>query len=105
MRMIHAKAARGEEAFRRFRDRSQELFSSYLYEEADSEDVEAYNYDFDDPEAPHFAWPILYDADFSEFDPRHRQEQLTRAFYDRSFGLFVERLAAWTIPRKDNHGA
>ncbi len=97
LRMVHAKAGRGEDALKRFRDKTQELFSEYLYEEAESDDLDAFNFDIDDSEAPHYAWPIPYDADFAEFDPHSHKEQLSRAFFDKSFGPFVDNLAA-TIP-------
>lgn len=93
LRMIHAKADRGVEALSHFRDQAQEVFSTYIYEEASPGDFDAFNFDLDDPDAPHFAWPIPYDAAYAEFDPAARREQLTREFFDRTFGPFVNRLA------------
>lgn len=95
LRMIHAKAGRGAEAWVRFRNRTQELFERHLYEEAGPDDLDAYNFDIDDEDAPHYPWPILYDANYEEFDPQARREQLTREFFDRSFGPFTERV--WTM--------
>lgn len=90
LRMVHAKAARGPEAWERFRNRAQEMFAKHLYEEAGPEDINGFNFDFDDENAPHYAWPIPYDADYSEFDPLARSEQLSRTFFSRSFGPFTD---------------
>jgi hypothetical protein len=92
LRMVHAKAARGADAWARFRDRTQRIFATHLYEEAGPDDLGAFNFDIDDPDAPHYAWPIPYDAEYADFDPPVRREQLSREFFDRSFGPFVENL-------------
>ena len=92
LQMVHAKAARGVESYEGFRDQCLNLFSEYLYEEADPSDFMGFNFDVDDDAAPHFAWPIPFDAEFAEFNPKARADQLSRAFFDRSFGAFVEKL-------------
>lgn len=104
LRMVHAKAARGAEAWARFRDRTQEIFAAHLYEEAVPENLDAFNFDFDDPTAPHFAWPILYDPEYSDFDPAARRQQLARDFFDRSFGPFVDRLFATIFEEEPRSG-
>ena len=75
-----------------------------MYEEAGPEEIDAFNFDFDDPDAPHYAWPIPYDADYAEFNPAARKEQLTREFFQRTFGPFVDRLAAKLFP-DGSHGS
>lgn len=104
LRMVHAKAARGPEAWARFRDRAQEVFATHLYEEASPDDIDAFNFDIDDPDAPHYAWPIPYDAEYAEFDPVARREQLARDFFDRSFGFFVKSLFATIFPEEARNG-
>lgn len=103
-RMVHAKAHASEAARRRFRDRAHDVFMEEMYE-ADNRDFEAadreaaedadnapFNFDCDDEDAPHWPWPILFDAALLDFDPRQRPEQLMREFADRAFGPFLDRL-------------
>lgn len=90
MRMVHAQARPGAEAREKFRDRTHAVFADFLYEEADVEELDAFNFDIDDDNAPHFAWPIPYDANFIEFDPKEKKDQLSKEFIDRTFGVFLE---------------
>jgi hypothetical protein len=92
LQMVHAKAGRGLEAHQHFRDQAQNLFAEFLYDEAGPSDLDGFNFDVDDDAAPHYAWPIPFDADFAEFDPRSRRDQLSREFFDRSFGPFVRKV-------------
>ncbi|MHA3792593.1 KGGVGR-motif variant AAA ATPase [Sphingomonas sp. YL-JM2C] len=102
LRMIHAKAGRGEEAWRPYRELSYEIFAASLYEEEAEPSLSVFNFDIDDPEAPHFPWPIPLDADFAEFDPTNRRSSLQRDFYDRTFGSFVDRLFALSFPEESS---
>ncbi len=104
IRMVQAKAQRQTDSWVHFRERTYEMFSARLYEEASAEDFDAFNFDIDDPDAPHYAWPIPYDADYAEFDPVARKEQLARDFFDRSFGPFVDSLIQTIFPRETIDG-
>ena len=92
LQMVHAKAGRGTGAYEHFRDQALNLFADFLYDEADPSDLMGFNFDVDDDSAPHYAWPIPFDADFAEFDPQSRRDQLSREFFDRSFGPFVRKV-------------
>lgn len=94
LRMIHAKASADQGRQKAFRDRCFELLSDAIYEEAEPDDVDAFNFDLDDPTAPHFAWPILSNETYLEFDPLATQEQLDRTLYEASFGTFIAALRA-----------
>jgi hypothetical protein len=52
------------------------------------------NFDVDDETAPHYAWPILDDAAYREFDPLSDTDLLREPLYARTFGFFLERLRA-----------
>jgi hypothetical protein len=97
IKLVHAKAPPNPEAWARFRDRAFDLFAENFYDtvdEADDEDSEkSFGFDIDDPTAPHYAWPILNDATYFEFDPFARREQLFEPFYSRTFGPFLSRLS------------
>jgi hypothetical protein len=92
LRAVNAKATRAPVARQAFNDKFLELFAENIYEEAGENDVTSFNYDVDDPSAPHFAWPIPFDAEFMEFDPPNRVEQLSREFFEANFGRFVDAL-------------
>lgn len=93
LRMIHAKAGRGEDSWRKFREKSYEVFAETLYEEAEGDDLEAFNFDIDDPSAPHYAWPIPFDLEYVEIDPRTSSSFLGKDFFERSFGPFLDRFS------------
>lgn len=92
LRMVQAKAQADPRAQAQFRTRAFELFSDTLYDAEEGIEEEAFNFDYDDPTAPHYAWPILNDANYAEFDPLARGDQFASHMYDRTFGPFVEAL-------------
>jgi CO dehydrogenase nickel-insertion accessory protein CooC1 len=96
LKMVHAKALNDPKALAHFRDNSFELFAEHLYDEI-NESEEAgggsFGFDVDDPTAPHFAWPIMMDPKFYEFDPVAHPEQILPDDYQTSFGEFVSNLA------------
>lgn len=92
LQMVHAKAGRGSDSFANFRDQAAALFGEFLYDEADPSDLVGFNFDLDDDAAPHFAWPIPFDADYAEFNPASRRDQLSKDFFSRSYGPFVEKV-------------
>ena len=49
----------------------------------------SFNFDYEDLAAPHFAWPILNDANYFEFNPLAYSEQFSKELYERTFGPFV----------------
>lgn len=93
LRLVHAKAQANPEAQTRFRTEAFELFSKHLYDVEVAMEAEAFNFDYDEAGAPHFAWAILNDSNFAEFNPIARQDQLSEYVYDRTFGTFVRALA------------
>lgn len=98
LKVVHAKALRSEDSMKQFRDRSWELFSSYLYDELEGEEAaegltEAFGFDLDDSTAPHYAWPILISENFFEYKPLDENGlQNTEEFVLPVFGEFLEQL-------------
>jgi hypothetical protein len=98
LKVVHAKAADGMVALQAFRDRSWELFSSFLYDELAGEETaegltEAFGFDLDDSAAPHYAWPIFMSQNFYEYNPLinaglQNSEELALPV----FGIFLEQL-------------
>jgi len=91
LQMVQAKVSSAESA-QHFRERSSDLFASYVYDEAapDTEVVDVFNFDIEDDLAPHFAWTVEFDQNFQDFDPHVRQDQLSRSKFERAFGQFIE---------------
>ncbi len=100
LRMVHAKSGRGDDVWRSYRERTYELFATYLYEESSEPSIGdlTFNFDIDDPEAPHYPWPIPFDMEFAEFDPTKRRSELQRDFYDRTFGSFTQNVYYLLFP-------
>ena len=94
-RIVHAKAQPGSEARRAFRERTYDVFVNEVYDPDDNSEIssdEPFSFDYDDEEAPHWPWPIAFDATFAEFDPSQNPDRLSREFADRAFGSFLSRI-------------
>ena len=92
LRMVQAKAVADPDAQASFRTRAFDIFSDTLYDEEDGIEEDAFNFDYDDVSAPHYAWPILNDANYAEFNPLARRNQFSDAVYERTFGPFIRAL-------------
>jgi MinD-like ATPase involved in chromosome partitioning or flagellar assembly len=93
LRMVQAKTQIGPTSQADFRTRAFEMFSDTVYDEEDGIEEDAFNFDYDDINAPHYAWPIADDANYAEFNPLVRGDQLSENLYDRTFGPFVQFLS------------
>lgn len=96
IKMVHAKAALSPRAWSHYRDKAFDLFAEHLYDEVHEElsyDTVPFGFDINDADAPHHAWPILVDSTYFEFDPLQNQDQFEKEIYDRTFGLFLGKLA------------
>lgn len=93
LRMVQGKAQGSASTQSAFRTRSFELFSDTLYDVEEGIEEEAFNFDYDDVNAPHYAWPILDDGNYREFDPLARGDQFSEHLYDRTFGAFINALS------------
>jgi hypothetical protein len=89
LRMVQAKAQGNPKAQADFRTHTFEMFSDTLYDIEEGIEDEAFNFDYDDINAPHYAWPILDDTNYAEFNPFVRGDQLAEHLYDRTFGPFI----------------
>lgn len=94
-RIVHAKAQPGSDVRRAFRERTYEVFVDEVYEPDDGRDEltdEPFSFDYDDEDAPHWPWPIAFDAAYAEIDPSQSPDQLSGEFTDRAFGSFLSRV-------------
>ncbi len=93
LRMVQAKAQGNPQAQADFRTHAFEIFSDTLYDLEEGIEEEAFNFDYDDINAPHYAWPILDDANYAQFNPLARDDQVAQHLYDRTFGPFITALS------------
>jgi hypothetical protein len=86
LRVVHAKASLSDQANALFTEDVWGLFTEYLYEQI--EGLEGFNFDVNDPQAPHHPIPIPFDTRFVDWDPVQRPTELTQNFYQSTFGTF-----------------
>lgn len=98
LQMVQAKAS-SPESQRNFRERSSDLFASYVYDEVipGADQVDVFNFDIEDDLAPHFAWSVEFDPSFQDFDPHVRRDQLSQAKFDRAFGQLISRVESLIV--------
>jgi cellulose biosynthesis protein BcsQ len=84
IRMVYAKASATRDRQQAFRDKAYDLLREFLYT-TQSEVPGILEYTLDDPEAPHFALPVLRDTNYFEFDPLSVPSQLTPGLYERTY--------------------
>lgn len=97
LRFVHAKATADPASWAHFDDQTYDLFAKHIYDIDDPDDQDPgsrppLNFDAHSQEAPHVAWRILSDANYSEFDPPTRSQQLSEPLYSRTFGSFLTQL-------------
>lgn len=81
-----------------FRQRSYDLFTENLYEAAEPEDMDAFNFDLHAVDAPHYPLRINWHRAMQEFDPHSRPEVLSGAVFDATFGEFCDEVQARVLP-------
>jgi hypothetical protein len=100
IKVVHAKASRDLAAQIAFRDRAYDVFEELLYKDEpllglDGEPIydqvgimvsPKKEFGLDEPEAPHFAWTVLADSNYAEFDPCSKESQLKHEFYGETYG-------------------
>ena len=90
-KMVHAKAPREEKDRKGFRERSWNVWTGSLYDDlAESAAAEAFSFDLNDEDAPHFPLTIIGDDSYAHFNPRTRTYQLDASAYAPVFGRFLD---------------
>lgn len=77
-----------------FKDHAQTCFAETLYEDAPADDVDAFNFAVDDPEAPHWPVPIMFHADLIGLDPSRQPDWHTKPFTQAAYGEFFQGITA-----------
>jgi hypothetical protein len=102
LRMVHAHASPDPSNQALFRDRTHSMFSEFLYgnvplldaggsplhTQDPAESIEQFS--VDDPTGPHYAWPVLWDSTYADFDPVSKPTLLSTEYYKRTFSGLIE---------------
>lgn len=103
LRMVHAKASADEARQAAFRDRTYAVFSEFLYRDRALYDengvplldqetgnpITTEEFGLNDATGPHYAWPILANSNFTEFDPLSEGSLLTQSLYEQTFAGLI----------------
>ena len=66
-------------------------FKKNIYEEAEAGNMDAFNFDVDDPDASHYPVPIIWNRVFQEFEPVEDKCGLDDRLVNLAYGLFLEK--------------
>lgn len=99
---VLAKSGANPMAGEWYRDEMYGIFADNLYDEDNpmQDDPEAFTFDIDDKEAPHWPLVIPFDSNFVEFDPVRVPTQLNAPFYERAFRPFLDGVDAIISSRR-----
>lgn len=93
--MVHAKASANASEQQKFRDQAHDIFKP-LYRDisldSSTDAITLPEYSVDDIEAPHYAWPVLRDSNYVEFNPLARPGELTLDYYERTYGALLKQV-------------
>lgn len=82
--------------FESFRQNSYDLFQD-LYDEIPpgTDGLDAFNFDFDDVDAPHNPWRVRWDDSLRAFDPLQFEDHMSPELQAKVFGDFVKNAIDW----------
>jgi len=81
-----------DQYLRRFRERAWDLFRDHLYDEARPEDGDAFSFDVNDEEAPHYPLPIFWHRALQDFEPARSEAGIDARTAEEALGVFMEGL-------------
>jgi hypothetical protein len=87
--------------FERTRTHAYSLFTR-LYDEAEPDDLEAFNYAIDAEDAPHHPLRVHWNRVFQDYDPQRKPDAVTPEQLKAAFGDFLERATELLLP-PDEH--
>ncbi|OXM73867.1 MULTISPECIES: KGGVGR-motif variant AAA ATPase [Amycolatopsis] len=90
-------AATVDEYLADFRDHAQVCFAETLYEDTTADELDAFNYSVNDPDAPHSPIPILFHSDLVGLDPTRDSDWHARPLIKAAFERFVDTVSTLII--------
>ncbi len=85
----------------RLRDHACALFADYLYDDAAPDDVEAFNFDVGDRDAPHSPLPVYWRRELQDWDPTHEPPTVTPEQARAAFGPLLDYFDQNFLPSDD----
>jgi len=94
LRIIAAQVPETERGtyLERLRDHASSLFAEYLYDDAASDDDQAFNFDVRDPDAPHSPLPVYWRRELQDWDPTREPSTVTPDQAREAFGALLDYL-------------
>jgi hypothetical protein len=74
---------------KRFRENSWDLFREHLYDQTDAQVTDAFSFDLDSMEAPHYPLPIFWNRALQEFDPLRDESGIDPQIVEAAMGAFA----------------
>lgn len=90
LKMVQGKAPPSAADRQGFAEGCWSLWLERLYDEVDENAPDAFSFDLDNEDAPHYPLHVIGSDTYANFDPRKRPGLLDANFYNAFFGAFVE---------------
>jgi hypothetical protein len=92
-----------EEYIKRFREHAWDLFRDHLYDDAAAEATDAFNFDVDDPDGPHYPLPVFWHRALQEFDPTGPSAEFEQKTVDEALAMFMDAADRLVMPSEEEH--
>jgi hypothetical protein len=93
-----------EAYLKRFREHSWDLFRDYLYDEAAATTADAFNFDLNNEEAPHYPLPVFWHRALQEFDPAESSTGIEEKTAVEALGMFMDAADRLVMPTDEEGG-
>lgn len=87
-----------EAYLRRFMEHSWDLFREHIYDEAEADNPDAFSFDVDSEEAPHYPLPVFWNRALQEFDPCRSATGMDEQIAEAALGKFMTEAEAMVLP-------
>ncbi|WP_373500085.1 KGGVGR-motif variant AAA ATPase [Desulfococcus sp.] len=93
-----------DEYLKRFREHSWDLFRDYLYDEAAATAEDAFNFDLNNEEAPHYPLPVFWHRALQEFNPAASSTGIGEKTAVEALGIFMDAADRLVMPTDEESG-
>lgn len=90
-----------EDHLTRLREHAWDIFREHLYDEAPPDSTDAFNFDFNDEEAPHYPWPFFWHRALQEFNPADSQAGMDETVAGEAASFFMSRADRLVIANEE----
>lgn len=93
-----------EDYLKNFCEHSWDLFRDYLYDEAAANATDAFNFDLNNEEAPHYPLPVFWHRALQEFDPTGSSGGMEERTAVEVLGMFMDAADRLVMPIDEESG-